>query len=231
VKLIDDIQEKLVRRHFYRSPDEAVFFTDSHGNAMDKAGRPLFYREGALWYVGSRHQVGIIKRSFFYVVLMSLLFPAVFLMSKSQDPFLWGVGFFATVISLLIFMFFSARREQASDMSQGRLFRKISYTEFRRKFFGYNSSVRAMSFGGFFALIVSCIFMLTGFILSSGVTRYLLVVLFLASVACLVIALYSLAIKKAWEHYRARHGIAADAFIRPTEEATEQKSDERKPQQ
>jgi hypothetical protein len=56
VKLIDDIQERLVRRHFYRSSGEAVFFSDSHGNHVDAAGRRLFYRDGALWYVGSRHQ-------------------------------------------------------------------------------------------------------------------------------------------------------------------------------
>jgi hypothetical protein len=229
VKLIDDIQEKLVRRHFYKSPDEAVFFTDSHGNAMDEAGRRLFDREGALWYVGSRHQLGIIKRSFFYVLLMPLLVPVVLLINKSQDPFVWAVIFFAVAISLLLFMFFRARSEQTSDMSKGRMFRKITYTEFRRKFFGYNSSMRKLSFGGFFALTVACVFTLTALLLLPGVTRYLLAVPFLALVACLVIALYSLAIKKAWEGYRARHGIAADAFIRPTEEATEQESEAQKP--
>jgi hypothetical protein len=135
VKLIDDIQEKLVRRHFYRSSGEAVFFSDSHGNPVDAAGRRLFYRDGALWYVGPRHQSEMFKRSLFYILLVPLLVPVALLINKSQRDITFSVIFFVGIISILLFMLYRSRREQASDMSAGRIFRRIPYAEFRRNFF------------------------------------------------------------------------------------------------
>ena len=219
MKLIEDIQERLVRRHFYRSPGEAVFFSDSHGNAVDETGKHLFYRDGALWYVGAAHQSEKFKRSIFAMLLVVMLVPIVLLINRSSNSIAWAAVVFAGVISLLLFAFFRSRKEQAADMSEGRTFRRITYTEFRRKFFGYNSSVRTFSYGGFFALSFACIFTLTALLLSHGAVQYLFVFAFLAMAAFLVLALYSLAVRKAWERYRTSHGLAAEDFIRPTGEA------------
>jgi hypothetical protein len=64
-------------------------------------------------------------------------------------------------------------------------------------------------------------FTLTALLLSHGAAQYLFVFAFLAMATFLVVALYSLAVRKAWEQYRATHGLAAD-FIRPAGEALPQ---------